>query len=256
MMTTTAGGWLALLLAVSSLAGGESASRDALAPGHARLSHVYHSGFVVETRGHVLVFDYWPGGEDAPASGLVDPGELALRDVDVVVFVSHEHKDHWYPGVLEWRDQIERIHYVVSPEVSAAEPRLTAAEEWVTVTPHEADVEVGTMKIRTLRSTDSGVAFLVEVDGLTLYHSGDHAAWNWSGDEASAAVRAEEFDVSQPRVVAVGHPRDVQGDGGAPLHLDGGGGHVVDVEDPLSRLTVGEAPAAEEGVDADELAAL
>jgi L-ascorbate metabolism protein UlaG (beta-lactamase superfamily) len=31
------------------------------------------------------------------------------------------------------------------------------------------------MKITTIESNDSGVGFLVEVDGLTIFHAGDHA---------------------------------------------------------------------------------
>ena len=31
------------------------------------------------------------------------------------------------------------------------------------------------MEVTTVESTDSGVAFLVKVDGLVIYHSGDHA---------------------------------------------------------------------------------
>ncbi len=34
-------------------------------------------------------------------------------------------------------------------------------------------------KIRTLRSTDEGVAFLVEYDGRILYHAGDLNWWHW-----------------------------------------------------------------------------
>ena len=33
------------------------------------------------------------------------------------------------------------------------------------------------MKIRTVSANDGGVGFLVEVDGLSLYHAGDHAGW-------------------------------------------------------------------------------
>jgi L-ascorbate metabolism protein UlaG (beta-lactamase superfamily) len=42
--------------------------------------------------------------------------------------------------------------------------------------------EINGLKITTLKSTDTGQGFLVEVDGLTIYHPGDHA-WFAAEDE-------------------------------------------------------------------------
>ncbi len=33
------------------------------------------------------------------------------------------------------------------------------------------------IKIRTISANDGGVGFLVEVDGISFYHAGDHAGW-------------------------------------------------------------------------------
>jgi L-ascorbate metabolism protein UlaG (beta-lactamase superfamily) len=41
--------------------------------------------------------------------------------------------------------------------------------------------------VRATGSTDQGVGFLVTVDGLTLYHAGDHARWAESDDQAFMA---------------------------------------------------------------------
>ena len=35
------------------------------------------------------------------------------------------------------------------------------------------------LSVRTLRSTDAGVAFLVETEGKTIYHAGDLNWWHW-----------------------------------------------------------------------------
>ena len=37
------------------------------------------------------------------------------------------------------------------------------------------------MKIRTLRSTDAGVAFLISTEGKCIYHAGDLNLWKWEG---------------------------------------------------------------------------
>jgi len=53
--------------------------------------------------------------------------------------------------------------------------------------PHES-WSPGDLVVATTGSTDEGVGFLVTVDGLTLYHAGDHARW---ADEDAKAFEAE-----------------------------------------------------------------
>ena len=60
-----------------------------------------HSAIAVETNNHLLLFDLFgktlqPPKEMGLAQGFVNPDEL--RDKDVVIFVSHEHPDHFDPG--------------------------------------------------------------------------------------------------------------------------------------------------------------
>lgn len=42
--------------------------------------------------------------------------------------------------------------------------------------------EVFGCHIRTLRSTDEGVAFLIRYHGRTVYHAGDLNWWHWEGE--------------------------------------------------------------------------
>lgn len=164
-----------------------------LEEGQAQLWHLFHSGFVVRTAHHVLIFDYWPANktkEQKPglAHGRIDPDELVGQSV--VVFISHEHHDHWYRKSLDWQRTIKDIHYVVSTEVSDDDENY--GPPGVTTLDANAKIRVKGLAIRTLLSTDSGVAFVVEVDGLTIYHSGDHAAWNWDVDAGSDTVFVEQ----------------------------------------------------------------
>ena len=41
------------------------------------------------------------------------------------------------------------------------------------------------LKITTFRSTDAGVAFLVEAGGKALFHAGDLQWWHWEGEPGS-----------------------------------------------------------------------
>ncbi len=132
-----------------------------------------HCGFAVKTRSRLLIFDYfsrgWPRPDPASlANGFVDPEEI--KDLDVVVFVSHAHGDHFDPAILSWRPVVRSIGYVFGwnarqgeRTVDLAGPRATAA--------------LGGMEVYTVNDEHDDVpevAFLVKIDGLAVYHSGDY----------------------------------------------------------------------------------
>jgi len=127
-----------------------------------------HAGWTVLTRDHVLIFDYWERNRQADEPGLacgcIRPEELEGREV--VVFVSHGHGDHWWPGVMEWRSQLDDITYVFG-----FQPENVEGYEFVE--PRE-QYRFGDVKVTTTRSTDAGVGFVVDVDDVTVFHAGDH----------------------------------------------------------------------------------
>lgn len=158
---------------------------EPLKSGEALIWHLCHSGTALRTASRLLVFDY---SNDSPArvgrrslgSGVVEPSEL--RGLDVVVFISHEHGDHFHPGCLEWRRSARSMRFVVAPEVAQADGRFCEKEGLVTVLAPEKTADVDGMTVTALKSTDSGVGFLVKTDGLTIYHAGDLAWWNWDDE--------------------------------------------------------------------------
>lgn len=149
---------------------GAAAARR-VAPGEAAIWYLGHSGWAVKTRGHFLVFDYGQSNlglpPDLPAlcNGHVDPAEL--RGQRVTVFVSHVHADHFDPGVFRWREQLPGIRYVLGFQPDSAPPHEF-------MPPRETRTVDG-MRVTTIRSNDTGVGYVVEVDGLVLFHAGDHA---------------------------------------------------------------------------------
>ena len=134
--------------------------------------HLGHSGWAVKTQNHLLVFDYWlnpeqPLPEQASlAGGYIVPAEL--RDFNVEVFASHGHGDHYNDSIFNWRNSVPDINYVMGFRPRGIE------DEYTYIGPRQ-ERDVDDIKIHTLRSTDAGVAFLLEVDGLTIFHAGDHA---------------------------------------------------------------------------------
>lgn len=152
----------------------------------AEIIYLYHSAFAVRTPSHFLVFDYYydrPQGGGL-AQGVISPEEI--RGENVVVFASHRHPDHYSPRILSWRSQIPDIRYVLSDGIRTRGEVLAAAPG--------RNYDLGDLRIRTLKSTDEGVAFLTEVDGMKIYHAGDLNWWKWDGDsEEEAAQMEREF---------------------------------------------------------------
>ncbi len=135
------------------------------------LWYLGHCGWAIKTKAHFLVFDYWENGPtpDQPclANGHIDPDEL--EGIDLHVFATHEHGDHFDPTIFWWHRALENVTYILGWE-----PRQAPA---YTYTAPRTTHEIDGMKVTTIAANDSGVGFLVEVDGLTLYHAGDHAGW-------------------------------------------------------------------------------
>ncbi len=143
----------------------------------ALITYLDNSGFAVKTGGHVLIFDCWNKnavhGKRGLAGGTIDPAELTQENV--LVFVSHAHGDHYNAGIFDWAQNIPNIRYIVSDDVPAPAGVLR-------VHAHQT-YNVDGMRIHTLRSTDEGVAFFIEADGLTIYHAGDLNWWHWEGED-------------------------------------------------------------------------
>jgi L-ascorbate metabolism protein UlaG (beta-lactamase superfamily) len=144
----------------------------------AEVRYLFNSGFTVITGGRFLIFDYcnfFPFSKlRGPEGGAVDVREL--RDYKVTVFASHAHMDHYTPAVLKWARDVPDIHYVLSYDIDPGEaPNVTRAYP-------DKTFEAGGLKIRTLRSTDEGVAFAVDAGGLKIYHAGDLNWWHWAGE--------------------------------------------------------------------------
>ena len=140
----------------------------------AEIYYLHHSGFAVKTESHFFIFDYYldePVGAGL-RKGVIDPKEI--RDLDVVVFASHSHPDHYSPRIFSWRKDVKKIRYVLADQIRTV-------EEAVKIGAGEA-VDLGDLTIRALDSTDIGVAFLVKADGLCIYHAGDLNWWHWEGE--------------------------------------------------------------------------
>lgn len=171
-----------------------------------QVHYLFNSGFTVSFGERFLIFDYYnvlpfkkKKGLDG---GVINPEEI--KDLDVTVFASHAHMDHYIPDVLKWERTIPNIRYILSDDINPSH----SPRRYIKAYPSES-YELDGIKVRTLKSTDEGVAFIVEVDGLRIYHAGDLNWWHWQGEpidenEAMAAayqtqiekLRGEHFDIA------------------------------------------------------------
>lgn len=136
-----------------------------------KVTYIDHSGFLLETDSCSLLFDYYQG--TVPQ---LDPSR------ELIVFSSHFHQDHYSKKIWRLAEQYPRTKYVLSKDIR----RRSGSKEALYVSKnaeYEIELQTGeTLRLTTLRSTDEGVAFLIELSGKLYYHAGDLNLWIWEGD--------------------------------------------------------------------------
>lgn len=130
-----------------------------------RVTYLGHSGFLVEMEDAYFLFDYYKGMLPE-----MDPEKKLL------VFVSHAHYDHYKKEIFTLRGHFQRLRFILSSDIFNR-----GEEDVISMKPNE-ETEVLDCRIRTLRSTDEGVAFLLHHRGKTIYHAGDLNWWHWEGE--------------------------------------------------------------------------
>lgn len=133
------------------------------------ITYIGHSGFLVELEHSTLLFDYWQGDFSLPA------GKKPY------IFASHRHPDHFNPEIFKLQAAHPDIQFVLSDDIWQSRVPAGCAACTVRLGPN-AHWEDGALSVRTLKSTDEGVAFCVQCEGKHLYHAGDLNDWQWRGE--------------------------------------------------------------------------
>ena len=156
------------------------------------VTYYHHSGFSVASDDVLLVFDYWTGKQKKlPENRRITPDFLA-RFRDVYVFVSHDHPDHFDEVIYTW-EQYAPVTYIVADDMSA-EVRGRRMGKGGEMTLSDR------VKVKAYGSTDAGVSYLVELDGVKFFHAGDLNFWHWR--EVSTAREIELADEDFRKEVA------------------------------------------------------
>ena len=160
-----------------------------------KITYLSHSGFLVELQHSYLLFDYYRG--EIP--------ELNKSKV-LYIFVSHKHEDHYSFSIWNLKDEYPKVKYILSKDVPFTENVRKKRGLTDDILPHTLRVNGNNhysfdeLEISTLKSTDAGVAFLVETEGVKIYHSGDLNLWAWkdADEEYNKEVEAGKIISQEP----------------------------------------------------------
>ena len=130
-----------------------------------KVSYIHHSGFLVETPRFYYLFDF-------------ESGVLPALDITKPIYVlsSHSHGDHYNPDIFPQLTSLgmQHIHAILSDDIAPP-----AGVQTLPVSPGKEYALAAQQALTTLRSTDLGVAFLIEDDNTLIYHAGDLNDWVW-----------------------------------------------------------------------------
>lgn len=128
-----------------------------------KVTHLYHSGVLVTLKHHQLLFDYYQG-------------ELLLDlNIPLYIIVSHSHYDHFNKDIFSINHP--NITYILSDDIRKNYP--------ATYVSANQTYQIDDLTIKTLTSTDQGVAYIVNVENKTIYHAGVLHWWHWIGEPDS-----------------------------------------------------------------------
>jgi L-ascorbate metabolism protein UlaG (beta-lactamase superfamily) len=151
-----------------------------------KIIYLYHSGFLVETAKNLLLFDYYQDNKGT--------AELLVKKSPkkIFIFCSHDHPDHFNPVILNWQKERPDIQYILSHEISVSPKHININY----LSPYE-NLTIGDLKIKAYNSTDLGVSFLVQDEGIVIFHAGDLNRWYWYDDTPEGRETADKDFINE-----------------------------------------------------------
>ena len=142
-----------------------------------KIYYLYHSGYAMEIDSDFFIFDYWSKYKQNNKDNILN--RIQNKDVfkdksNIYVFVSHNHRDHFDPVILDWADINPNIRYILSDDIVIDK----SVGNFYYISPYET-IDVDNINIKAYGSTDEGVSFLVKAYGLSIFHAGDLNWWYW-----------------------------------------------------------------------------
>ena len=136
------------------------------------LTYIYHSCFVLETASSILIFDYWRDPSEA-IKWFVAPG---IRK-HIYVLASHFHEDHFSSEIFGWRKNNPEggLTYILSKDIlKHRRAPKEQADVWLAKGGVWHDDNIG---VTATGSNDSGVSWVIDIEGKRIFHAGDLCNW-------------------------------------------------------------------------------
>lgn len=155
--------------------------------------HLFNTGWVIKTKNHLLIFDYFPLDHlvlPPNVASSLSSGEIntqQINDQNVVVFVPIIRDQNHINTLLSWKESIKDITYIMG-EDKVKDPSA------VYIAPRRQE-KIKNLEITTIRTTAFGEGFVVKVDGLTIFYGGDHESSDQSWD-----LFTDEIDYLQDQI--------------------------------------------------------
>lgn len=149
------------------------------------LRYIHHSCFMIEMEDYYIIFDYYK--KDLP--------ELNT-DKPIYVFCTHSHGDHYNDKIFSLFKDMKKARYIFSDDVEVERDEIL--EEYgvdtdkldISFIGPDSSLKTDDFEVRTLKSTDLGVAYIIDFGDYKIYHAGDLNWWTWAGYESEEEYEA------------------------------------------------------------------
>ncbi len=159
-----------------------------------KLTYIFHSCFALESEDSLLIFDYW-----------MDPSNVLPEILDrnnnkhIYVLASHFHQDHFNKEIFTWRGQLPNITYILSKDIlKHRRASMEDSDVWMVKGLEWQDERI---RVIATGSNDSGVSWIVEIDGKRIFHAGDLCNWYarfLSEAQIPEMIISQEFEEINP----------------------------------------------------------
>lgn len=137
------------------------------------ITYIYHSCFSIEFENSVFIFDYYRG--EIPKFD---------KNKNIYFFSSHKHEDHFSLKIFNYLNEYPNIKFILSDDIKLTDKYLDknniplSVRDKVVQVGADETIDVDSLHIVTLKSTDRGVAFAIDYEGKSFYHAGDLHWWH------------------------------------------------------------------------------
>lgn len=129
------------------------------------IKHLSHSGFIVEDKNDILVFDS------------ILPMDLSKENKNIYVFASHSHGDHFVLDSVKNLYQQENAYFIFSKDST---PKIADANiKNLSLIDAYESISINNVNISSYGTTDLGNSYLVTLNNKNYFHSGDLNWWHW-----------------------------------------------------------------------------